>query len=383
MMKNIIYSFLFLCLVCSDAMAYSTGHTSFTWVDATRNNRNVPVEVYYPANTAGDNVAISNGIFPVVAFGHGFVMGYDSYENIWTALVNEGYIVAMVNTETSFAPSHLDFGKDLAFTIDQIILEGANISSLLYNAVSTQAAVMGHSMGGGSSFLAISNSSNIDAIVTLAPAETNPSAVAAASSINIPSLIIAGANDCVAPIADHQQPMQDALTSSCKTFASITGASHCQFANYNLTCNFGELTCGTPATISETEQHDATNNLIIPWLNFYLKNECAAGNVFQQNLGNNSTYSAQQNCSLLCTSMTNQENNVLEVFPNPANNQFYIKTANLSGRLIIRNAIGQEVNQQKLNSVNIIDCHLWQPGVYFVFIQPNTGAPISKRIIIE
>jgi dienelactone hydrolase len=367
----------------AEMLAYSTGHTSFSWVDATRNNRNVPVEAYYPANAAGENVAISNGIFPVIAFGHGFVMGYDSYENIWTALVGEGYIVLMLNTETSFSPSHADFGKDLAFAIDQMILEGNNSNSLFLNAVSTQAAVMGHSMGGGSSFLAISNSPNIDAMVTLAPAETNPSAVAASSSINIPSLIIAGANDCVAPLADHQQLMQDALNSSCKTLAIINGASHCQFANYNLTCNFGELTCGTPATISETEQHDATNALIIPWLNFYLKNDCAEGTHFQENLANNATYNAQQNCSLLCTSIPQVDNDFIEIFPVPASGAFCIKAAQSFNKLTIINDLGQNIHEQTIMSNNMIDCHLWQPGLYFVMIQNNDGKSITRRIIIE
>jgi hypothetical protein len=310
-------------------------------------------------------VTVASGTFPVIAFGHGFVMGIDSYENLWTALVAEGFIVAMVNTETGFSPSHNNFGKDLAFIIDQITQENTNNGSVLFNAVSSMSAVMGHSMGGGASFLAIANNNNIDAMVTLAPAETNPSAIAASSSIGIPRLILAGSNDCVTPIADHQQPMQDALTSNCKTLAVIAGAGHCQFANYNFNCSFGELTCGTPATLSETEQHDASTDLMIPWLNYYLKNDCSAGELFQLNLGNASLYSSQQNCSLLCTEISNSISPSLKIYPNPSHQDFFVEMSIPFGQLQVFNPMGQIVLEKLMHSSERINCEQWTNGLYY------------------
>ena len=360
---------------------FSVGHHSAAFIDASRNNRNIPVEIYYPANTAGDNVPVANETFPVIAFGHGFVMGYDAYENIWTPLVNSGYIVAMVNTETSFTPSHGDFGKDLAFVIDQMILEGSNAASLFAGAISNSAAVMGHSMGGGSSFLAIENSANIDAMVTFAPAETNPSAIGAASSIAIPSLVLAGSNDCVTPIADHQQPMQDALSSICKTMVTIEGASHCQFANFNLACNFGELTCGTPATISESEQHEAVMNLVIPWLDFYLKNQCGAGNTFQSQLSNSSLYSGQQNCSLLCTAMDFNDQSSFPISPNPALSIIQIHLDSWVKEISILNSLGETIFQSHNFGQTQVDCHEWPEGIYFVMLNNEGDYEIQKLII--
>ena len=111
---------------------------------------------------------------------------------------------------------------------------------------------MGHSMGGGASFLAAQLNSNIKTLVNFAPAETNPSAITAAASITIPSLIFAGVNDCVTPQNTNQIPMYNGLGSSCKTLISIIGASHCQMSNSNSLCNFGELTCTPTATITPT-----------------------------------------------------------------------------------------------------------------------------------
>ena len=42
---------------------------------------------------------------------------------------------------------------------------------------------MGHSMGGGAAFLASANNTAIETVIGLAPAETTPSAEAAAASV--------------------------------------------------------------------------------------------------------------------------------------------------------------------------------------------------------
>ena len=197
-MKNFICSF-FSCVFLGmfvNAQTYQIGHTTLTFVDASRSNRSIATEIYYPADVAGDNVPMTtqNSIqFPSLVFGHGFVMTWDAYQNFWQALVPNGYIMAFPKTEGSFSPSHLEYGKDLAFVIGQMNLQGTQVSSIFYNRVSTMNAVIGHSMGGGASFLATPFDSNIKTIVNFAAAETNPSAVTAAADISIPALIFSGA----------------------------------------------------------------------------------------------------------------------------------------------------------------------------------------------
>lgn len=100
-------------------------------------------------------------------------------------------------------------------------------------------------------------------------------------NIGIPSIVIAGANDCVAPPVQHQLPMYDALASTCKTYVTITGGSHCQFANANTNCSLGELTCSPPPDISPMSQQNITSSLLLSWLNYYLKNESDSGVEFQ------------------------------------------------------------------------------------------------------
>jgi dienelactone hydrolase len=312
-MKNILSVLAVLfCLSTVAAQSYAIGHIQITYNDPARQNRAIQTEIYYPAAVAGESVPVANGTFPVITYGHGFVMVWSAYQNIWDALVPEGYIVAFPRTEGSVSPVHAEFGADLAFLIAKIQSEGAqNTSSLFYNHVGSTSAVMGHSMGGGSSFLAAENNNSITTMVTMAAANTNPSSIAAAQNISIPSLVIAGQNDCVAPPAQHQIPMYDSLNSSCKAYVEILGGGHCYFAESNFNCSFGEGTCSPNPTISRTEQQDAAQDFSLLWLNYYLKNDCAAWSAFQDSLAISTRVSGQITCawaSPVITSNGNQLN---------------------------------------------------------------------------
>ncbi len=293
-MKTIL---LFLCGFTAMAQTYSVGQRSLTWTDPARNNREIPVEIYYPANTSGSNVAVAEGVFASVAFGHGFVMSWDAYENIWEMLVPQGFIVAFPKTETGLVPSHGTFAQDLSFVLARLQAEAVDPTSPFYQKVSPQNALMGHSMGGGAAVLAAS-ASPVTALATLAAANTNPSAIAAAGNVSVPALYIAGANDCVTPIGQHQQPMFEASASSCKTFVSITGGNHCQMANSNFFCSLGEATCSPSATINREQQHQAIASVLINWLKATLYNDCEAASDFEDTLEAGQGITSQNNCTL-------------------------------------------------------------------------------------
>jgi predicted dienelactone hydrolase len=234
-MKKINYFFatiLFFLTFISKAQPYQIGHTQITYTDPSRAGRSIQTEIYYPTVTAGTSVPVSSGTYPLIVFGHGFVMAWDAYQNIWENLVPQGYVVAFPRTEGSISPVHAEFGKDLTFLITKMQSESAvNVSSLFYNHINTKSAIMGHSMGGGSAFLGAESNLNITTLVTFAAANTTPSSISAAHNVSIPSLVFAGENDCVAPPAVHQIPMYDSLGTLCKAFVSIKGGAHCEFAN--------------------------------------------------------------------------------------------------------------------------------------------------------
>jgi pimeloyl-ACP methyl ester carboxylesterase len=282
---KIVFSLLVFILVLNVGAQYQVGHTTITFNDPARtggfgsgggSGRQIQTEIYYPASTAGDNVAVASGQFPVITFGHGFAMSWDAYTNIWQHYAARGYVLAFPRTEGGLipGPSHGDFGTDLKQVSDKMLGLNANAGSIFNGKILQKAAIMGHSMGGGASFLAAANNTNIETVIGLAPAETNPSAITAASNVSVPALVFSGSADGVTPPADHHIPIYQGFTSTCKSFVSITGGAHCYYANSNFNCDFGESTSSPNISITRAEQQTAVYSVLDPWLDFKLKGVC-------------------------------------------------------------------------------------------------------------
>jgi len=134
--------------------------------------------------------------------------------------------------------------------------------------------------------------------VTFAAANTSPPAIAAANNVFVPSLVFAGENDCVAPPAVHQIPMYDSLGAACKTFISIKGGAHCEFANFNFNCSFGQSTCTPTPTITRSQQQDASSDFLKLWLEYYLKDMCNSWNAFNDSLSVSPRITHNQSCTI-------------------------------------------------------------------------------------
>lgn len=301
----LLFTTTFLSLILF-SQNYEVGHTTITFNDPGRtggfgsgggSGRQIQTEIYYPADMAGTDVTAAMGEFPVIVFGHGFSMAWDAYENIWAELVPKGYIMAFPRTEGSFMPSHEEFGFDLALVETKIQAENSNSGGLFYNHVSPNSAIMGHSMGGGASFLAASGNSSIQTVIGLAPAETNPSAVAAVANVSVPTLIFSADEDAVTPAADHHLAIYNGVSNACKYFVSINGGGHCYYANSDFNCDFGEGTSGGNISITRQEQQDVMFRYLIPWLKLYLKNDCAQYDIFTNDLSSDADVTIQSVCS--------------------------------------------------------------------------------------
>ena len=271
----------------SFAQTLSVGHTTLTFNDPNRTGgfgsgagpgRQIQTEIYYPAAVAGENVAVANGQFPIIVFGHGFAMNWDAYSNIWNQLVPLGYIMAFPRTESGLfpSPSHGDFGQDIALVAQKMTTAAQTTGSLFEGKLTEYACAMGHSMGGGAAVLAASQNNVFDCYLGLAPAETNPSAIAAAANLQVPSLILSGTNDGVTPPSQHHLPIYDAIPQECKSFSSLIGGGHCYFANTNFNCDFGESTSSTGISLTRAAQQSLMYQQVTPWLAYFLNRSCSA-----------------------------------------------------------------------------------------------------------
>jgi dienelactone hydrolase len=322
---------------------YQVGHMTKTFNDPSRTGgfgsgggpgRQIQTEIYYPAATAGDNVAVSAGEHPVIVFGHGFAMSWDAYSNIWQHYASKGYILAFPRTEGGLipGPSHNDFGLDLKIVGERMLAENSVDASLLFQKVKQAVVIMGHSMGGGATMIAGASNTGIKGIVGLAPAETNPSAITAAASITVPALVFSGSADGVTPAAEHHTPIYTALNSSCKSFVSIVGGAHCYFANTNFNCDFGESTSSTGISITRAEQQTRTYSILDPWLDFILNDNCAAYNSYLTALGASpSTLASQTTCTANPTPVINESAGVLTSSVSGTSYQWYLNGVAING----------------------------------------------------
>lgn len=286
-MKQFLLVLSALSFSLSSLAQFAIGSRTITFTDPTRGNRQVPCDVYYPATSSGSNAPVANGIFPVVVLGHGFAMTVNAYENWWTEFVPEGYIFVLPDTEigTIFPPpDHEDFGLDLAFAAAEMQELNLDQGSSFFGKIAAKTALMGHSMGGGCSFLGAENNSLIDCVLGLAPAETNTSAIDAAANVTAPTLILWGTEDEVTPEADHALAIYNNLASNCKTYVRIDEGAHCFFANYNFFCATGEMNIGT---LSREGQQEVSYALARPFFNYFLKDECSAYDDLQTEIATN------------------------------------------------------------------------------------------------
>ncbi|MEI8204330.1 MAG: T9SS type A sorting domain-containing protein [Bacteroidota bacterium] len=383
-MKKITFLVLFSLICLANQAQYQIGHRSITYQDPARSNRAIATEIYYPATTAGDNTPFEAGQFPLLVFGHGFVMTWDVYDDFWTTLVPLGYVMVFSTTESSFSPSHPNFGMDLAFLINQMKAENANAASPFYQTLTDKSAVMGHSMGGGSSFLACANNTVPDVMVTFAAANTTPSSITAAQSVTIPCLLFSGEKDCVAPPATHQQPMFDSLATNCKFLVTILNGGHCYFANNSTYCTLGESTCLPVVPISRAEQQATAFDILKPYLAYYLKSDVAAWTSFSDSLQQSSRITSQINCPTLMNVKSISKSNDLKLYPNPVLDVLNISN-NIEGvitDIIITSISGKILLEEKgfnSNKISLSTASL-PSGVYFLEVNTKECVYRSKFI---
>ena len=245
---------------------FSVGARSQTYIDSSRADRPVSVLIRYPALApGGDNVPVVNICgekYPVVSIGHGFTIAAANYQYLAAGLARVGVVSVLPTTEAGLSPNHAQFAADLQFAARAVITDpffaGTNLAQRFY---------VGHSMGGGAAVLAAAADRNAAGLILFAPAQTNPSAIAAAARVRTTTLILLGSRDCVTPRAAHAQPIDDALSARIiHSIREIEGGSHCQFAAASASCQLAELSCGGSALIPEAQQQSAAKDFLVDTL---------------------------------------------------------------------------------------------------------------------
>lgn len=159
----------------------------------------VPGVVFTPRSGRG---------LPAVAFGHGWLQPIARYEELLRHLASWGMVAAAPATQGGAFASHSQLATGLHTVLD--VCAGARLGEGGISVDPARLALAGHGMGGGCAVLAAAVDDRCCAVVTLAVAETMPSAVAAARECTMPALHLAGGKDLLAPPIGHAEPLAKA-----------------------------------------------------------------------------------------------------------------------------------------------------------------------------
>lgn len=139
----------------------------------------LPGKVYTPAEGKG---------LPAVAFGHDWRKSVKDYHATLRHLASWGFVVVAPDTETGFIPNHRNLAADLESSLQ--VAAGVKLGSGNISVSPHKLGLIGHGMGGGTAILSAVDNDKVKAVGAYYPAQTSPSADAAARSLDIPGLII-------------------------------------------------------------------------------------------------------------------------------------------------------------------------------------------------
>ena len=234
------------------------------------NGSTFAAQVRYPATatTGGSPFDPAAAPAPAFTFGHGFLTPVDRYDSTLDHLASHGYIVIATTSGGELFPNHANYAADMRHCLTYLETQAATKGSWLAGAVDAGAfGVGGHSMGGGASMLAAAADARIRCSVTYAGAETNPSAAAAALSVQWPAAFLVGSDDAiVAPATTEDQ--YDGCDAP-RRFQTIAGGSHCGFLDSPIiACDSGSIT--------REEQLAKTRELTLAFLDAHLRRDADA-----------------------------------------------------------------------------------------------------------
>jgi dienelactone hydrolase len=169
-------------------------------------------KIYYPTDT-------SQGTFGAVAIVPGFLTTWDSMAWLGPRLASNGFVVIGINTNGLFDDPISRAGQ-VEKALDYVVAD-TRVNSRIDR---TRLAVAGWSMGGGGALQAGLDRPTLKAIIPIAPVHFTITNFAA---LKVPTAIIAGQNDAIAPPATYSIPQYNSIPAATeKAYLELAGESH-------------------------------------------------------------------------------------------------------------------------------------------------------------
>lgn len=206
--------------------------------------------IYFPANKGED--------FPGIAISPGFVESQENMSWWGNHLASHGYAVLTLDTNELRDDPTLRADALMA-AIEVLRNEGERMGGTLRGKIlNDRMAIMGHSMGGGGTLIAANaHSAELKAAIPFTPWQPDGDF----SAISIPTLVIAGENDRIAPVADHALPHFESLSEDIpKMYFEIKNGNHF-IANTNT---------GDGRLAPNIDVHDLVGGMAVAWLKLFV-----------------------------------------------------------------------------------------------------------------
>ncbi|MGY0005396.1 alpha/beta hydrolase family protein [Micromonospora sp. I033] len=192
--------------------------------------------IYYPTST-------SEGTFGAIAISPGYTAAWSSLSWLGPRIASHGFVVIGIETNSRF-DQPASRGAQLLAALDYLVER----SAVRGRIDATRLAVAGHSMGGGGSLEAAADRPTLQAAVPLAPWNLDKTW----TEVRVPTLIIGGESDSIAPVASHSEPF----------YTSIPATSEKAYLELNAADHFFPQTVNTP-----------TAKQMVAWLKRFVDND--------------------------------------------------------------------------------------------------------------
>lgn len=206
--------------------------------------------IYFPANKGED--------FAGIAISPGFVESQENMSWWGNHLASHGFAVLTLDTNELRDDPSLRADALMA-AVEVLRNEGSRMGGTLRGKILNDAmAIMGHSMGGGGTLIAANaHSAELKAAIPFTPWRPDGDF----SAISIPTLIIAGEIDRIAPVADHALPHFESLSGGIpKMYLEIKGGNHF-IANTDT---------GEDRLAPNIDVHDLVGGMAVAWLKLFV-----------------------------------------------------------------------------------------------------------------